>query len=94
MPRPKSAVPKHLLKAMIPQELRARLDLLLYSELEARVPLGRYSEFITERLQEYFSWETLDLGLYGFGQGYYVRGPKAMIEALKEKLNAISRPAG
>lgn len=90
MPRKKAAVPKVLLKAMIPLEMRTQLDLLLVSEIEGRVPLGKYSEFITERLREHFSWAQLDLSLYGFPQGYFVRGPLAMVVALRDSLQAAA----
>lgn len=89
MARPKATTPKVLLKAMIPLEYRAKLDLLLLSEVEERVPLGKYSEFVTERLREHFNWAELDLGLHGGPQGYFVRGPKDMIEWLRQCLQLL-----
>lgn len=88
MPRTKAAVPNVLIKAWVSPELRAKMDLLLVSELEARVPHGKISAFVADRLREHFDWEELDLGLYGLPQGYFVRGPAAMIARLKEALNA------
>lgn len=88
MPRTKAAVPTVLIKAWVPPELRAKMDLLLVSELEGRVPHGKISGFIADRLREHFDWAELDLGLHGFPQGYFVRGPKAMIEKLQEALSA------
>lgn len=88
LPRKPAVVPKQLLKAWIPLELRARLDLLLHSELEGRVPLGRYSAFVAERLREHFEWVEIDLALYGFPQGYFTRAPKEMAAALIRRLNA------
>lgn len=45
----------------IPEGLRVRLDLLLYSEVEGRVPKGAYQRFFSERLVEYFNQRQLDL---------------------------------
>lgn len=86
MPRKKAVVPQVLIKAWVSPELRAKMDLLLASELEGRVPYGEISAFIANRLREYFDFETLDLSLYGFPQGYFVRGPKAMVENLRLRL--------
>lgn len=83
MPRQKAAVPKSLLKAWIPLELRGKLDLQLVSEVEGRVPKGHYSELVESLVRAHLEWGMLDLGLYGFAKGYYVRGPKPMIEALE-----------
>jgi hypothetical protein len=35
----------------IPEDLRAKLDLLLFSEVEGRVPFGAYSAFIMPLVQ-------------------------------------------
>lgn len=67
----------------LPESERARLDLFLFSELEGRVPKGKYQEFFRERMVEFFDSQELSLEAYGFPAGYFVRGPKAMIEALK-----------
>lgn len=42
------------LKLMLPETVRARLDLLLWSEVEGKVPLGRYQEFFLGLLNNYF----------------------------------------
>lgn len=86
MPRPKAAVPQVLIKAWVKPELRAKMDLLLVSEVEGRVPHGKISEFIAGLMQEHFDWDEVDLGIYGMSPGYFVRGPKAMIEQLKDRL--------
>lgn len=39
-------------KLSIPKSIHDRVELLLYSELEGRVPLGKWSEFVVEALQE------------------------------------------
>lgn len=86
MPRPKSLIEKVVLNLWLPLETRARIDLHLVSPLEGKVPRGAYSEFFTERAREYLDWETLDLGILGGPSGYFVRGPKEMVDYLKGKL--------
>lgn len=73
----------------LPQSVRTRLDLFLYSTLEQRVPLGAYQEFFLERIREFFESRRLDLTPFGL-QGFYVFGPKDMIEALDKKLKEKS----
>lgn len=90
MPRRPSTIPKVLLKANIPLELRVKLDLLLVSDVEERIPLGDISKFITARLTEYFEWETLDLAPFGFAPGTFVKGPKPFVDKLRESLYSVS----
>lgn len=45
----------------LPESMRTRLDLLLFSELEGRVPKGAYQRFFLERLQEFFTTRSLDV---------------------------------
>ena len=45
----------------LPESIRTRLDLVLFSELEGRVPKGAYQRFFLERLQEFFTTKTVDL---------------------------------
>lgn len=83
MPKIRSLNPKIVLNLWLPPDLRAKVDLALVSELEGKVPKGRYSDFFSDRIREYFDWPVLDLGLYGYPEGYFVKGPKDMIERLK-----------
>lgn len=84
MPRPSK--PTERLNLRLPLDLKVRLDLLLVSELEARVPYGDYTNFFSERLREFLEWKTLDLGPYGFPKGYFIRGPKEMVDSLEVQL--------
>lgn len=86
MPRKPNLDPSTRLELAIPETLRARLDLILFSELEGRVRLGKYSEFFIARLQEYLDSRRLDLAPYGFAPGYGVTGPKPVIDALEQRL--------
>ena len=87
MPGRASLDPSVRLTTSLPESVRARLDLHLHSEVEGRVPRGAYQDFLVERIYEHFEWKILDLSSYGLPEGYFVRGPEAMINALKEKLD-------
>jgi hypothetical protein len=52
--RPPSIIRPVRLSTTLPEDIRARLDLYLYSEVEGRVPLGAYQKFIIERIREFF----------------------------------------
>ena len=74
----------------LPESVRGRLDLWLFSPLEGRVRQGSYQEFFVERIQEFFEWKRLDLTPYGFPAGYFIAGPKEMIAALEERLKNVA----
>lgn len=82
--------PRVRLTLVLPETLRTRLDLLLFSELEGRVPKGNYQRFFIERLREFFEWRRLDLAPYGFPPGYFVAGPKEIIGRLEASLAGAS----
>lgn len=42
----------------IAEDLRAKVDLHLFSTLEGRVPVGAYRRFFEELIQDYFSRQT------------------------------------
>lgn len=48
----------------LPESARTRLDLLLHSPLEGRVPKGAYQRFFLERLHEFFGTRQFDLSPY------------------------------
>lgn len=85
--RPKVERPTRL-EIAIPEMLRTRLDLILYSTLEERVPLGKYSEFFAARLVEFFDTQALDLGPYtsALPGEHVVRGSPTTIAALEAAL--------
>lgn len=53
MPRPPNIIRPIHLKTSLPEDLRARLDLHLWSEVECRVPMGAYQKLIVQLLREY-----------------------------------------
>lgn len=53
------ARPKRLMRPVrknlaVPEDIAARVDLELFSELEARVPHGAWSKFVTELIREHY----------------------------------------
>lgn len=88
MPKPKNTSPPTRLDLQIPEDLRARLDLMLYSELEGRIPHGEYTRFFCARLREHFEWVRLDLEAFGLPPGYFITGPREMVDKLKSTLEA------
>lgn len=74
------------LNLRLPEDVRGRVDLFLYSPAEGRVPKSAYQNFFLERIQEFFDWKRLDLEVYGMPPGFFVRGPAAMVEHLKYRL--------
>ena len=68
------------LTTTLPENVRAVLDLYLYSEVENRIPVGAYQQFIVERILEFFDSKALDTG-----KGI-VRGPSETISYLSQIL--------
>lgn len=52
--RPPNILRPTKLTTYIPEDLRVKLDLYLYSEVEGRIPHGAYSRFLVERVKEFF----------------------------------------
>jgi hypothetical protein len=45
----------------LPEDIRAKLDVYLFSAVEGRVPKGAYQAFFIERINEFFArQETVD----------------------------------
>lgn len=86
MAKAKSLNPKEHLHVKIAPELKQRIDLMLYSAVEERIPKGAHMEFVEARLREWFEWKNTPLEPFGFPQGYYVTGPEPMVEALIKRL--------
>jgi len=78
----------------LPEDVRVRLDLHLYSEVEGRIPKGAYSTFLIDRIREFFDAARMDLHTYfpHLPEGQYIlRGPIETIGklavCLEEKRN-------
>lgn len=87
MPRKANIDPPVPLTLKLPETIRTRLDLCLYSPLEGRVPQGKYQEFFLERINEYFEQRSLDLSEFGFAPGSVIKGPKQVIDALRQRFS-------
>lgn len=88
MPRPKKLNPSIPLNVALDAGLKARLDQVLYSELEERVPFGAYQKFFNLILTQALTSSRLDLSPFlGTNPGEtIVRGDPASIERLKAHL--------
>jgi hypothetical protein len=78
------------LTTTIPEDVRTRLDIHLYSDLEGRVPQGAYQTFFVDRIREFFDWQTFDLSeiFPELPEGQYrVKGPFETINLLRSRLN-------
>ncbi len=60
MSRRPNIVPSVQLCLKLPEDIKAKLDLYLFSELEGRVPKGKYQEFFIERIKEFFEKVSYD----------------------------------
>jgi hypothetical protein len=74
--------PRELLHVSIPAEIKAKLDDLLFDPIEGKVPHGAYSRFISERVIEYTTWDSMPLHQYGFEETDFVSGPQKTISKL------------
>jgi hypothetical protein len=86
MSRPPSIIPSSRINLAIPEDLRMKLDILLFSEVEGRVPKGAYQEFFSTRIREFFGWRRLSLEPFGYPQGFFITGPKEMLEYIEQSL--------
>lgn len=67
MTKPPKIIRPTKLTLALPEDVRAKLDLHLFSEVEHRVPFGAYQRFFIERIREFFNpkpqptWEDIKL---------------------------------
>ena len=52
--RPQNILRPVKLTTYLPEDIRAQLDIHLFSTVEGRVPHGAYSKFLAERVREFF----------------------------------------
>lgn len=77
MPRPRNVIPSSRTNLSIPEDLRAKLDLALWSEAEGRVPVGAYQTFFVSMLRMVLDGAVMETPC---GR---VRGSRDAIEYLK-----------
>jgi hypothetical protein len=89
MAKPRNIVRPVALRTTFPEDIRARLDLYLWSEVEGRVPQGAYQRFLISRIREFFEDASLDIGpwLEPIGPPMPVRGSPRAIDALAQHLD-------
>ena len=90
MPRPANLNPPESIHLHIDAALKTRVSLILYSELEQRIPKGAWAAFIEARLREFLDWRQQPLEAFGFPEGYYITGPGEMTEAVINRLKGKS----
>lgn len=77
--------PKNLTIAL-PTTILDRLNAHLYSDIEARIPVGSHQAFFIERIREFFVWRREGLESFGFPAGYFIAGPKEMVDEVLKQL--------
>ena len=55
MPKPKKIMRPVRKNLSFPEDLAARVDLMLYSELEQKIPHGAWQGFLMGLMREYFA---------------------------------------
>jgi hypothetical protein len=86
--RPRNISPTVDTHIFLPEELHGKVSLLLWSDVEGRVPYGKVTEFMVARIREFFAREKLDLGPY-LGQPadvFVVHGEPDVLKMLETKL--------
>ncbi len=88
--KPRRVVRPTHLHLSLPEDVRTRLDLFLWSDLEQRIPQGAYQTFFLSRIREFFSHRTLDLAPFlGTPPGtFIVKGDE---EVLRKLTNLLER---
>lgn len=54
MPRPQNILRPIRLHTAFPEDIRAKMDLHLFSQVEGRVPHGAYQQFLIRLVREFF----------------------------------------
>ena len=89
MPRKRAIDPPTAFHVMIPESDKGWIDAHLWSDLDGRVPHGAHRAWLLARLEEYRDWESLQLTPFGFPSGYFIRAPREVVQALKERLTLL-----
>ena len=74
------------LTTYFPEDVRTKLDLYLYSELEGRIPKGAYQQFLMDRIRDFFDTVSLDVGVFADKPSAIVRGSPETIQLLEQLL--------
>jgi hypothetical protein len=72
------------LTTTLPEDVRTKLDLFLFSDLEGRIPKGAYQTFLVDRIRDFFDSRSLDIGTFaGLPTSAVVRGSPETIALLE-----------
>lgn len=52
MPRPRKATPSRKRMTFLPEDLAAEVEILLFSEIEGRVPHGAWSAYVEQLIRQ------------------------------------------
>lgn len=55
MPARRNIIRSVAIEVSLPEDLVAKLQLHLFSQVEGRIPKGAYREFFTDRINEFFA---------------------------------------
>lgn len=91
MPARKNLIPSAHLHLRMREDLRAQLDLLLFSEVEGRVPKDGYKSFFEARVSEFLNSRQLDLAPWAdVAPGtLLIRGSPEAVRVLQKTLNEL-----
>ena len=89
--RPRSVEPTIDTHVYLPESLHSQISILLWSELEGKIPYGQLSSFLIQRAKEFFATKTLDVGKWtGQEEGIaVVRGDAETLKQLETKLKGM-----
>ena len=96
MARPKSLNPSRYLRVYVDARLAARVELLLFSEAEGKVPFGAWQKFFTERINDFLNSQNLDLAHIAPSRmqlspgAFWVRGTPEALQIIKDIANGPS----
>lgn len=92
MPKPRNLIPSRRLNLHLREDLSTQLDLLLFSELEQRVPEGAYKAWFEQRIREYIASKHLDLAPWTDSPpgAFIVSGTSEAVRVLEKTLNELS----
>lgn len=88
MPRRKAITPNRHIHTTVPADLGLKMDLFLFSEVEARVPQGAVQELLVRLLRQFFDEKEIDLAPFlGTLPGEaIIRGRSSTLSSLITKL--------
>lgn len=91
MGRPRNVTPTGELRVSIREDWKRRLDEVLFSEVEDRIPYSAYRNFFEARIREFLTWRGLDLSpITGQAPGaLVVRGEPEAVRILEDLMRDV-----